>query len=876
MSDVDLSSEAESFDPEEMYGCLATSTGKLMLMVAVALACGLVIQEAGLRAQQNGQARTDRYGDPLPEGAVSRLGTLRFRQPFWVSGLAFTPDGKTLAASCWDGTARLWDPATGKQKRCLRRLPNPIPGQGRVAFLGVAVTPDGKQVVAVENHSTVHVWEIATGKEVRRLEGHYGFGMALSPDGKTLAVGESGESGTQFVLWDLATGQQRHVFGAAKLPVSALAFSPDSKLIAAGDEAGIGPASVNPFGTIRLWDIAAERVRHVLSGHAGGATAVAFSPDGRQLVSASHDSTLRFWDPATGALVRKVTVTDGCRRSGTGGLAGLERPGVDHGGILAVAYAPRGRWLASGSADGTVRLWDPGTGKLLRVLGHHGREVTSVRFSPDGKVLASGGFDQTIRLWDPASGRQLQRRDGQDGPVHDMAVSPDGRLLAVTCEDQTIRLWDVATGKQEHILRGHVGSVYAVAFSRDGRLLASGGADGTVRIWDTASGRERHRLPKQRNMVFAVAWTAKPNLVVSTEAGGTLRFWDWTTSQEQRSIPLRGNCSVLQVSADGNLLAAGDSAGAYIWDLTTGKERRFAGSLPHFGFTADGRTLVTKSWRENVIRIWDTVSGEEVALLPTEGKRHTIADLSYWCLSPDGAVLAGITPDQTIELWELCSGKRRRHFVGHDGMTIRCLAFSADGRTLFSGATDTTVLAWDVARRLERQPAQLNAQQLRESWQALGGETEQADRAIWTLAAAPASSVPFIARHLRPVEELSPKLVHQLLADLNSAKFATREKATAELARLGERARPAMRQALGRASPEARLRLERLLRPIRSPVANPDRLRALRAVEVLEHAATPQARDFLETLSRGATGARLKRAATAAVGRLAKRSISLP
>jgi len=243
-----------------------------------------------------------------------------------------------------------------------------------------------------------------------------------------------------------------------------------------------------------------------LSGHTGSVYSVAFSPDGRLLASGSSDWTIRLWDVGTGQVVRTLS-----RHTDS---------------VYSVAFSPDGRLLASGSWDRTIRLWDVGTGQVVRTLSGHTYSVSSVAFSPDGRLLASGSDDRTIRLWDVGTGQVVRTLSGHTYLVNSVAFSPDGRLLASGSSDRTIRLWDVGTGQLVRTLSGHTDWVRSVAFSPDGRLLASGSWDRTIRLWDVGTGQVVRTLSGHTYSVNSVAFNPDGRLLASGSWDQTIRLWN--------------------------------------------------------------------------------------------------------------------------------------------------------------------------------------------------------------------------------------------------------------------------------------------------------------------------------------------------------------
>jgi RNA polymerase sigma factor (sigma-70 family) len=824
------------------------------------------------------RSNADSYGDPLPEGAIARFGTLRLRHPRWVTGVALSADGKTVASSGWDATVRLWDADTGKEGLTLK--PSLAARLDDRAFLGVVTASNGK-VVGLRNGSIVCVWDIKSGEVVGELKGRNGFGMALSPDGKTLAKGLGGEGFGQVELWDLEKRTLLRSLSATKRVVQALAFAPDGTHIAFGELAESGGKTKEKASqacSVHVFNLATGQVVRRLDGHEGGVTSLTFAPDGNVLVSASHDATLRFWDPKNGRLLRTVKVPDESSNDYFARLSGPS-PSNNIGGVVSVTFSPDGRLLACGGYDGDIRLWNPATGAELRVLRGHDAKVVSLAFSQDNKRLVSGSRDQTIRIWDAATGKELQPRDGGSG-VHPVFVSPDGKMLASTSWDRKVRLWSLATGRQLHALEGHTSAVYTLAFSPDSRVVASASADNTIRLWETSSGREIRKLEGHTALIYSVVFLPDGKTVASGASDGTLRFWDWSAGKELRRIDSGGHISGLTVSSDGRILG-GQAKRPTLWDAETGAVRReWSDNLIGVALLSDGRSCWTEN-SEGTFQLWNPETGEELRAIsgPGHAPGYGWAGVPHLVLSPDGRFLAHVVgPSQSndiananyvIKIVEMATGAIRRQFIGHRAPVVG-RAFSVDGKTLFTGSEDTTILAWDLTRQNDKRPDRLGAADLAAHWTDLGsGDGERADRSIRTLAARQAESVPYLKTKLRPTAAVDPKLLTRLIADLESGQFAVRQKAHQELDALDTQVGPALRKAQG-ASPalEMKRRLEAILAKLRGPLAAPDILRSYRAVEVLESIGNADSKGVLHDLAKGAPESRQTQEAQAALRRL--------
>ncbi|MVO90522.1 hypothetical protein GPA10_38680 [Streptomyces sp. p1417] len=489
-------------------------------------------------------------------------------------------------------------------------------------------------------------------------------------------------------------------------------------------------------------------LRHRLVGHTGGLRALAFSRDGRTLVSTAEDRDAYLWDTATGT--RRTVVSN----------YGDE--------TYRMTLTPDARTLAvAGLNDGTLRLSQVATGRVRHVL-HTQSGFDELAFSPDGRTLATRIDDEGVRLWDVAHGKPRITLTGRTKDVSELVFSPDGKTLAAATENG-VGLWDVGTGKLRTMLTGRYETADAMAFSPDGRTLATNGTDGKMWLWDTATGKARSSLPGGAEVL-----TFSPDGRTLAAGGfGAVQLWDAPTGKLRATLAGHTDrTNVMRFSPDGRTLATGgDDKTVRLWDVAAGTtpatrthrtgytftvalspDRRTLATADRRGtvhlrntnrntlrlsltghtdavtaiaFSPDGRTLATGGG-DHTVRLWDVKTGDSLRVLPAENLTaaafspdgETLAVAGYekawlWntatgrirttvsesaealAFSPDGKTLATADRDYEVRLRSAATGKTRTTLRGHTS-SLESMVFSPDGATLATSSMDNTVRVWNV------------------------------------------------------------------------------------------------------------------------------------------------------------------------------------
>ncbi len=680
-----------------------------------------------------GEPRSDVLGDPLPPGAIARLGTVRLRQGGSIEHLMFSPDGKRLVS--WGGAhfvsegIAIWEVGTGKE---LRRVPRLGAQLAACAWLadgrGIAVTESFDRHSLCDFSAATVEWQGFPEKD-----NTHGARFAVARAGNVLAVTQDGRDGRGYAvefreLTPNKTARELKVLrvGQATLEYTTiLKFTPDGRTLIA-----FTPSRMSGWIAV-LWDVATATERRRLT-----LPDTAFRGSGETVVSSNErlgvglpDGSVRLYDLASG---KEQKLSD-CHKAGD--------PLTGTGGVTATAFDQDGSTLVTGGDDGRIRQWDVTSGKMRREFAWSRGRVGVMVVSPDGKVLALGGFDGVIRLLDATTGAETCPQPGHQGGVLKVVVSADGRTAVTVGLDQTLRIWDLAGAREvRQIAPG--GFIANCVLSPDAKTvvagvhLADGPGDGPLRVWSVTDGQEGRPAPGMAGAAARSVRLAADARTLFTLHGDKLAVRSWPSGELQREITLPQPRSkgfsvlggILATSSDGKLVVTtamhvslwhgrildAEGGSLDLWDAISGKHLRqlapTGDSSDLAVFTPAGELLVATDadipgaaqgvdpGPQGALHVVDVRTGKAARTfaLPifrvVDGQRFVTA----LAVSPDGRTAYVGGRDGTIHVCEVATGRTRHRLAGHRDR-VTDLAVAADGQRLMSASLDATVLVWDLS-----------------------------------------------------------------------------------------------------------------------------------------------------------------------------------
>ncbi|HEY7155683.1 MAG TPA: PA14 domain-containing protein, partial [Gemmataceae bacterium] len=499
-----------------------------------------------------------------------------------VRRAVFTPDGKQVLSAGWDRLVRLWDVESAQEVRqCKGNKSN---------IYWMAMSPDGKRVLSTGGDRDIHCWGVADGNELEPYKGNTGdvYAIEFSRDGQFVAV-----SGGDRVVRIWRTSEPAaplHSLPGHSGPVNAVSFTPDGRrlLSASGD------------GTIRLWDaVNGKELGRYYYAEGVKITSVAVSPDGRYFLSGGSDKVMRLWRLPPDVLASKPDDPAGEVRSFAGHAANIRR----------VAFSFDGRYILSAGYDNTARLWEIATGReVLAFKGHTHPHIHTVAFLPDGRHALSGGEDHLLRLWDLRDGHEIRALEGSQVGIWNLAVSPDGRRAASSGIDAVVLVWDLEKGEVIRRLEGLGVGAERVCFSPDGRSVLAGSGRGPIALWDVTSERKPQLFMGHTDAVTGIGFSPDGRRMFSASRDQTVRLWDVASGKELRSF--EGSTDQLEgaaLSPDGRrMLAGGKDKMLHLWDVQTGEKLesfQVHSRMWDVAYSPDGR-YVLSGGDDKTLRLW--------------------------------------------------------------------------------------------------------------------------------------------------------------------------------------------------------------------------------------------------------------------------------
>ncbi len=493
--------------------------------------------------------------------------------------------------------------------------------------------------------------------------------------------------GFEWGYWNRLNHLSLKIFSGHTGGVNSVAFSPDGKRIVTG----------SMDKTAKVWNVQTGEALLTLKGHTDYISAVAFSPDGTKIVTGSHDKTAKVWDAQTGHELLSV-------KGRTEGISSISFS-VDDGkmhveidasktGVESVGFSPDGKNIVTGCLD-AMKVWDAQTGHELLAVKGAANGISSFSFSPDGTRIVTGSWDGAAKVWDAQTGHKMLTLNGHASRVSSVCFSPDGTKIVTGSDDNTARIWNAQTGKSLLSLKGHTGGVSSVAFSPDGKRVVTGSSDKTAKVWDTQTGHEALTFKGYTDGVSSVAFSPDGKNIVTNSNNNTAGIWDATIRHDVLELKGHTNAgSSVAFSPDSTKIVTGSSdKTAKVWDAQTGEFllslKGHTGSINAVAFSPDGKHIVTGSG-DKTAKVWDVQTGHEALTL----RGHTIS-VDTVAFSPDGKRVVTGGQDNTAKIWDAQTGQEALTFKGHTD-SVFAVAFSPDSKRVVTSSADGTVKVWDA------------------------------------------------------------------------------------------------------------------------------------------------------------------------------------
>ncbi len=839
------------------------NTDRLLSVLSVAL-----LLVAAVSPAQADKPRTDIHGDPLPPGAVARLGSVRFQHGGYVRGLAFSPDGKMLASIGYASRGTrglvLWDSETGK---AIKQIDTP--GNNG---LSVDWSPGGNSIVFADSSQAVYVCNIHTEKMQKIKVGSYCYRVEFSHDGNSVfAAARDG-------MYEFRTrdGKQLRKWKDAAASLSADA---QGKYLAAAD-ARYNKHKGRPIQVIDLKT--GKRVRELTLKKARFSD-VAISSDGKYVVGAPASYgrggvKVPVWETESGKKVREMKV--GTRY------------------IRRAEFVPGTHQLVTLGTNGEVHVTDVTTGKQVRTMDLANGSTQTMAVSANGKYVAGAGHTQRIGVWNLQTGKPIYKPVGHSNRITSIVFSPDGNQLASASFDKTVRIWDLETSKTRRVLRGHSSYAYSVAWSGDGKHLASvqvSGNHGAI-LWDARSGKQTRHIKNVPTYAMDMVFRNGGDELLIAGRRGDVQAFNVDSGKRVFSASLdpsgrRSYFYSIALSPGGRMFAAFGQQNLKLMDLRSRNsyslptDERIMYGLQNAAFSPDGYLMAWSGTKK--LHVMEMISGQEVLSI-NRGR----VGRSAVTFSEDGRYLASADQRDDIDVYDLARGKRVAQFAQakpdrkgkkasarrvmiqtytHSGTSS--VRFSPNGKLLASGNAQGIVHLWDFASVVKGSNDPRDDVDLEACWDDLADrDARRAYVAYWKLSQKGPEAVAFLADALKPVAKPKADLIRESIDHLDAEGYHARKHAYSTLARFGPVVKRELREAAKqKASLAGRRRIEELLRVMDSPTSrSPAVLRQLRAVRILRNVGTDKARDVLNTLTKGVKKAPQTMAARRAVELLEK------